>query len=154
MKQIYILVMIIAAAAMSASAQVGKVFDKYDDTDGVTSVYVSKAMLSMIPDMKTGDVDLSDMAGKLDCVKILTSDNDRIAAKLKEEISKAVDTKSYEVLVKVNEGKERTVIYMKSEENGQNEYLILNGDEGNFNAILIEGKITPADIRKIARVKK
>lgn len=149
MKRICILAVIAVMAVVSGSAQqISKFFDKYEDAERVTSVYVSKAMLRMMPDIKTGDMDMSGLAGKLDCIRVLTSDNGDMARKLKADADKVVASGGYEVLVKVSEGKEKTNIYMKSDKD-VNEYFILNEEPGDFNAILIVGKLTPEDVQKM-----
>ncbi|MDE6609180.1 MAG: DUF4252 domain-containing protein [Muribaculaceae bacterium] len=150
MKRIYIFAVIVLMAVVSGSAQqLSKFFDKYDDVEDVTSVYVSKAMLRMMPDVKTGDMDLSGLSGKLDCIRILSSNNNDMARKLKTDADKVLNANGYEVLVKVSEGKEKTNIYMKSDDKGVNEYFIVNEEPGDFNAILIVGKLTPEDVQKM-----
>ncbi|MDE5647881.1 MAG: DUF4252 domain-containing protein [Muribaculaceae bacterium] len=150
MKRIYIFAVIVLMAVVSGSAQqISKFFDKYDDVEDVTSVYVSKAMLRMMPDVKTGDMDLSGLSGKLDCIRILSSNNNDMARKLKTDADKVLNANGYEVLVKVSEGKEKTNIYMKSDDKGVNEYFIVNEEPGDFNAILIVGKLTPEDVQKM-----
>ena len=153
MKRIYIIAMLIAMTAMSASAQAVKFFEKYEDEDDVTSVYVSKAILKMMPDINTGDMDFSDVAGKIECIRVLTADRVEIAGKLRADADKVIKEGKYELLVKVSEGKEKTNIYMKSDKDGMNEYIILNGSPNDFNAILIAGTLTPADVQKMANKK-
>ena len=148
MKRIYILTILLAVTVFSSMAQITKFFDKYSDVDGVTSVRVSKAMLEMMPDMKTEGMDMRGLAGKLDNILILTTENASMAAKLSKDAAASIsESKRCEELLSVNEGKERTKIYMKKNANDVNQYLILNEDKSEFNAILITGKITPADIR-------
>ena len=142
MKRIYILTILLAVTVFSSMAQITKFFDKYSDVDGVTSVGVSKAMLEMMPDMKTEGMDMRGLAGKLDNILILTTENASMAAKLSKDAAASIDTKGCEELLSVNEGKERTKIYMKKNANDVNQYLILNEDKSEFNAILITGKIT------------
>ena len=113
MKRIYILTILLAVTVFSSMAQITKFFDKYSDVDGVTSVRVSKAMLEMMPDMKTEGMDMRGLAGKLDNILILTTENASMAAKLSKDAAASIDTKGCEELLSVNEGKERTKIYMK-----------------------------------------
>ena len=153
MKRIYIIAMLIAMTAMSVSAQAVKFFEKYEDADDVTSVYVSKAILRMMPDISTGDMDFSGVSGKIECIRVLTADRAEIAGKLRTDADKVIKEGKYELLVKVSEGKEKTNIYMKSDKEGMNEYIILNGSPNDFNAILIEGTLTPADVQKMAKKK-
>lgn len=149
MKRIYIFTLLVALTVLSGAAQITKFFDKYDDVDGVTSVYISKAMLDMMPNIKTDNVDLASMAGKIDNIRILTSDNSAMATKLKNDVKTSLDTKGYQNLVKVNEGQEKTNIYMKADAGGINHYLILNTSNSEFNAILITGKMTLADVQNM-----
>lgn len=149
MKRLYILTVIAVMFAVSASAQVAKFFDKYADAEDVTNVYISKTMLRLMPDIKTDDMDLKGLGEKLDYIRILTSVKSSMVSKLKPELTKTVKSSAYEQLVNVNEGKEHTSIYMKSGENGIYDYLIVNEDPGQFNAILIVGKLTPADVQKM-----
>lgn len=147
MKRIYLTVIALTLSVLAGMAQVNAFFDKYAESDQVTSVLITKAMLSMMPDdMKSGNMEIGKIAGKIDNIRILTCEQPGMIAKLKKEIS-AVSTKGYEELLKVNDNGERTVIYLNSGANGSNSYLIINEEKNEFNAILINGKITPADIR-------
>ena len=58
---------------------------KRQDMDGVTSVYISKAMLSLMPDMKTEGVNIGEVASKLDNIQILSCEKTDLIAKLKKE---------------------------------------------------------------------
>lgn len=136
-------------AIFGATAQVSELFDRYADTDGVTTVYISKSLLKMMPDIKTDGVDIKDISGKLESIRILTTEKKTIVGKLKNDISKSLRPKEYEELLKVNEGKEKTMIYMKSGKNGLNEYLIISHESDEFNIIQIIGTISPNDIQKV-----
>ncbi len=54
--------------SIHASAQKA-LFDKYEDTNGVTSIYISKTMLGMIPNVKAGKHDIGNIASKLDYIR-------------------------------------------------------------------------------------
>lgn len=53
MKRTYIITLLLSLCSLFTYAQ-DSFFDKFADMDGVTSVYISKAMLSLMPDMKNG----------------------------------------------------------------------------------------------------
>ena len=53
MKRIYIFALLLTITMLGASAQLKDFFNRYDDTDGVTSVYISKSLLRMMPDIDT-----------------------------------------------------------------------------------------------------
>lgn len=149
MKRIYIFALLLTIAMLGASAQLKDFFNRYDDTDGVTSVYISKSLLRMMPDIDNDLIEIKGVAGKLDNLYILTTKKKSMIEKLKSDATAAMRNKGYEELLRVNENKEKTLIYTKNGANGVNEYLILNHKSDEFNAILIVGRITPADIRKI-----
>jgi len=149
MKRIYTLILLLSLVIMGASAQIEEFFNRYSDTDGVTSVYISKSLLRMMPDVKTDGVDLKGLGNKLESIRVLTTEDKALAEKLQSDLKKDLKVKDYEELLKVNEGKEKTMIYMKTGKNGVNEYLIINQETGEFNAIQIMGKITPDDIQNM-----
>ncbi len=148
MKRIYLTAIALTLGILAGMAQVNAFFDKYADSDQVTSVLITKAMLSMMPEsgMKSGNMEIGKIAGKIDNIRILTCEQPRMIAKLKKDLS-SISTKGYEELLKVNDNGERTVIYLNSGANGSNSYLIINEEKNEFNAILINGRISPADIR-------
>jgi len=132
-------------------AQINEFFNKYADSDNVTSVTISKAMLNMMPEnssMNSGNINVGKLTAKIDNIKILTCEKPQMITTLKKDITK-ISTKGYEELLKVNDNGERTVIYMTTNSTGVNSYLIINEEKSEFNAILITGKITPSDIKDV-----
>ena len=65
MKRTYIITLLLSLCSLFTYAQ-DSFFDKFADMDGVTSVYISKAMLCLMPDMKTEGVNIGEVASKLD----------------------------------------------------------------------------------------
>ena len=80
-----------------------KLIDKYADMDGVTSVFISKTMLQMMPNMKTEGLDIGGIAGKLESIVILTSEKASISNMMKGEIRNYASNKRYEELMRVRE---------------------------------------------------
>lgn len=76
MKRFYITAILALICTIASYAQT--IFDRYADTEGVTTVYISKAMLSMMPDMKTNGVNIGPIASKLDNIRILTCENKKL----------------------------------------------------------------------------
>ena len=58
MKRTYIITLLLSLCSLFTYAQ-ESFFDKYADMEGVTSVYISKAMLSLMPDMQTEGVKIN-----------------------------------------------------------------------------------------------
>ena len=76
MKRTYIITLLLSLCSLFTYAQ-DSFFDKFADMDGVTSVYISKAMLSLMPDMKTEGVNIGEVASKLDNIQILSCEKTR-----------------------------------------------------------------------------
>lgn len=70
-------------------------FDKYADLDGVTSVYITKSMLSLFPKGKTNvnGINIGDIASRLDNIQILSTEEKDIIEKLRKETS-SIHTKN------------------------------------------------------------
>ena len=152
MKRIYIIALFIALYTGIMSAQT-TIFDRYADTDGVTTVYISKAMLRMMPDIGegAGGLKIGEIASKLDNLQVLTCERKTLIAKIMKETTQT--SKGYEILVKMNEGGEKTDIFQKSLGNNKMEYLIRVSEPSELTLIQITGNITPDDIRKMTSAK-
>ena len=81
-----ILSALIAITTFAAHAQ-HDYFDKYADMEGVTSVYVSKAMFKFIQGLpiESDDVDMSGIIKKLDGLYILNTEETQIMEALRKE---------------------------------------------------------------------
>ena len=149
MKRIYIFVLFFTMAVISASAQITAVFDRYADTKGVTSVYISKAMFRMMGDLKTSGMDLNGFGDKLDAIRILNTERPKLAEKMSSEVSREVKKEGYEILMLANDDGDRTTIYQRTDKAGVNHYLIVAQEPSELSIISIEGSITPADIKNM-----
>ena len=69
--QIFLLAFILSASAFAQK----EFIDKLGNIDGVTSVYVSKTMLKLLPQLDVKELDLKKISQKMDGVQILTADN-------------------------------------------------------------------------------
>ena len=90
-------------------------FDKYAEMDGVTSVYITKNMLSLFPKGQTNvnGINIGDIASRLDNIQILSTDEQPIVDKLRKETSHINTRNGYEELMRVREDGEKTTIYFK-----------------------------------------
>ena len=86
MKRTYIITLLLSLCSLFTYAQ-ESFFDKYADMEGVTSVYISKAMLSLMPDMKTEEIYIGELASKLDNIQILNCEKASVTAQIKKDIS-------------------------------------------------------------------
>lgn len=145
MKRFCITAILALICVLASQAQT--IFDRYADTEGVTTVYISKAMLSMMPDMKMTGMNIGPIASKLDNIRILTCEDGNILPKLKKETQSL--GKGYEQLMKVTDSGDNVDIFMKSLQGGKHEYLVRVAEKSGLTIIQISGTITPADIQSM-----
>lgn len=145
MKRFFISAIIALVCVFASQAE--NIFDRYADTEGVTTVYISKTMLGMMPDMKTSGVNIGPIASKLDNIRILTCEKKELLPTLKKETQSL--GKGYENLMQVNDNGDNVNIYMKSLKAGKYEYIVRVAEKAGLTIIFISGAVTPADIQSM-----
>lgn len=152
MKRIYIISLLLSLCSLMSYAQ-NSFFDKFADMDGVTSVYISKAMLSMMPNMKAEGLNIGGVAGKLDYIQILTCEKAALIPKIKKEVEYIHPRNGYEELMRVNNEGDKTTIYLKKDKNGKKEFVLLNDEKTEFTVVVITGNLTLQEIQGVMQKK-
>ena len=149
-RSIYIvfLSLLLMTVVQNARAQ-DALFDKYEDTNGVTTVFISKTMLGMIPNVKAGNHDISKVAGKLDQLRILTCEKATLIPRILDDAKKTYKSEGYEAIMRMNDDGGKMTIYQRSLKGGKNEFVLLQEDGSNLNIINVKGAITLKDIQMI-----
>ena len=126
-------------------------FDKYAEMDGVTSVYITKSMLSLFPKGQTNvnGVNIGNIASRLDNIQILSADEQPIVDKLRKETSHINTRNGYEELMRVREDGEKTTIYFKDGKKDKKEFVLLVDEKDEFTIISIVGDLTLQEIQGI-----
>ena len=126
------------------------IFEKYEDTNGVTTIYISKTMLGMVPNVKAGKHDIGKIAPKLDYLRILSCEKASLVGALVDEAKKAYRTGGYEVIMKMNDEGEKVTIYQRTLKDGKNEFALLTEEKNEVTIINVMGAITLKDIKDLA----
>ena len=126
--------------------------DKYADMDGVTSVYITKSMLSLFPQGNTSinGVNIGNIANRLDNIQILSADEKDIINQLRKETSNINTKNGYEKLLRVREDGTKTTIYF-NEKKKKKEFVLLVDDKDEFTIISIVGDLTLKEIQGIVQ---
>ena len=145
-------------AAWTACAQNAKaVYMKYSDMKGVEAAYISREMFETfgrLPKIEIldEDLDLTPVVRELKSLYVLESDNPRISARIREDVSALVRQGGYTLIMRDRDDDEETEIY-----------AIINGDrvssllflscEGRheLDFICLEGDILKEDLNRILR---
>ena len=126
-------------------------FDKYAEMEGVTSVYITKSMLSLFPkgQASVNGVNIGNIASRLDNIQILSADEQPIIDKLRKETSVINTRNGYEELMRVREDGEKTTIYFKDGKKDKKEFVLLLDEKDEFTIISIVGDLTLQEIQGI-----
>ena len=148
MKRTYIIILLFSLCSLFMYAQDSR-FDKFADMEEVTSVYISKAMLSLMPDMKTEEIYIGELASKLDNIQILNCEKASVTAQIKKDISYISPKNGYEELMRINDEGEKTIIYLKRNKNKEKEFVLMSQEKNEFTIIAITGNLTLQEIQGI-----
>ena len=152
---ILILAVVLPMAVLAQKTPVDKLFEKYANKEGFTTVNISGKLLGFASQIETGDDATGDVLSKLNGIRILSVDNKELTGKLdfyKElEQDGFFKNNDYEVLMEVTEKNEVVRFLAKDGGNGKFSDLILvvGGDDNAL--ISIQGIIDPENIGKITK---
>ena len=140
---------------VSVSAQ--DLFEKLGDNENITSVYISKALLKMVPGMVTEQVnvegvDIGNIINKLEQIDIYTSDNKEGSQLIRAEAKKLQSqNKSYEVLMKIKDGGDNVIFYAEKEKDKFKSLIMFADDGDECTLIRLLGSFTAEDIQNITK---
>lgn len=148
MKRIYVLIILASAFSLCAKAQ-QSFFDKYAEMDDVTSIYITKSMLSLLPNMSgsINGVNVGNIAHRLDNIQIISCDEPGVVNKLRKETTNINTKNGYEELMRVREDGEKTTIYFKEQKNKKKEFILIVDEKEEFTIISILGDLTLTEIQ-------
>lgn len=150
MIRIFIITLLITLCSICSYGQ-QSFFDKYAEMEGVTSVYITKSMLSLLPKGQTSvnGVNIGNITSRLDNIQILSADEQPIIDKLRKESSSINTRNGYEELMRVREDGEKTTIYFKDGKKDKKEFVLLLDEKDEFTIISIVGDLTLQEIQGI-----
>ena len=154
-KLILILTIILPLAVLGQKSPVDKLFDKYANKEGFTTVNISGKLLGLASQVDSAGKATNEMLSKLTGIRILTVEDEQVTGKLDffEELNKEgfFDNKEFEVLMEVTEKDE--VVRFLAKDNGKGKFsdliLVIGGDDNAL--ISISGLIDPENIGKITK---
>ena len=146
----FIITLLITLSSVCSYGQLS-FFDKYAEMEGVTSVYITKSMLSLFPKAQTSvnGVNIGNIPSRLDNIQILSADEQPIIDKLRKETSGINTRNGYEELMRVREDGEKTTIYFKDGKKDKKEFVLLVDEKDEFTIISIVGDLSLQEIQGI-----
>ena len=162
MKKLLLIFALLFSYFSQVNAQKDKLdqlFEKYQETEGVTSIKIAKPMFNMLNKLNIADDELAQikpLLSKINGLKILIiekSDNEKQQSqfqKLQADISSSIKAMKYEELITVN-SKDNKIKFLSSDAtNGILDNLLLNiSAEGNTVLMMLDGKISMDDVNNL-----
>ncbi len=151
MKKLSVLLLICLTAIV---AKAETFFEECENIPGITTVYVSKAMISLAGDLniESDNMDFNSIASKIDGLWVITADDDK--AKILKSKAKVFSSKEYEKLVSVREDDETVDILMRSLGKDKNECVIKAFESDEATVVIIKGSFTLQDIAAATRTSR
>lgn len=125
-------------------------FEKYADMDNVTSVFISKKMFDLMPDIESVGLDLRNLKGKINNLQIITSDKRDVRDQMRKEFSTLI-SKSHEELMRVKDDDTRASFYIIQQGDLINEMVMLADTDSDYVVIRLTGRFTLQDIQDVAK---
>ena len=154
MKQIItkmLLCLVVLASALTANAQI-KVFDKYADMSNVTYIFISKYMLednkTTVPQVSIADI--KTLMNKLSGIQIISTENNAVQKKLRNDVRSIIDRDKYELLMQINEDGSKVNIF-HSIQKQQSAVVMLVEAEKETTVMVFSGKFTLDDVTKMTQ---
>ncbi len=164
MKKLLLIFALIFSHFFNVNAQKEKLdmlFDKYQESEGVTSIKIAKPMFSMLGKLNIDDDDLSQIKpilNKINGLKILIIENPgsedkkqlNVFQNLQSDISNSIKNMKYEELITVNSRDNKIKFLSSDAKNGVLDNLLLSiNSEGNTVLMMLDGKISMDDVNKM-----
>ena len=129
-----------------------KLFDKFEDRDDVNTVYISKGMFKMIESlpvqlMGNKELDVRKIAGKLDKLVVLETEKKSLVSSISKEALRIYKEEKYEELMRISEGKERTIIYDKDLGGGKHLYALYQNSGEDVKIINLYGSLKVSELK-------
>ncbi|MFC4164480.1 DUF4252 domain-containing protein [Epilithonimonas zeae] len=157
---IFIVLFLLSTNIFGQTEELNKLFDKYQDTEGVTSIKIAKPMFKLLNNLKIDNEELGKiqpLLAKVNGLKMLilekpeTSKNSLIdEKKIEKEISNSLKNMKYEELVTVNNRDAKIKFMAQDITANVMDNLILNiMSEDSSVLMMLDGKISMDDVSKM-----
>jgi len=153
-----ILVALTCLLTVSAFGQ-SRFYKKFSGYEGMTKVYISPSMFSLMGDGMqldlTEDVNIAGMIKNMTGLYVLSTSNKGHITEMKKDFSDLVKTGEFEVLLEVEDGDEKVIIYLQKQEDIITDLYICADENNEFSVIYLAGKMTSEDLKEMMKgVKK
>jgi hypothetical protein len=150
--KLFIATILLAFGTLGGYAQNSNMFDKFSDNKDITTVYVSKTLLRMMPDMDFGvnDINIKSLAGKLEQLEIYSSQSKNAAKLIRKEADNMMKGKVYEKLMMVKDKDDNITFYgLRDKDYFKDLVMFVDNRTDKCTIIRIMGTFTLDDVQKV-----
>lgn len=143
--------LLLATAGFAQNPQL----ERYAGKEGMTYVFVSSAMLQLLPasaSFDTNGVKISDIKDKISSLQIVSAKNAETSTQLRTEIGRMVG-RNYEVLMMMVEEGSKITFYATKQGEMINDLVMVADSDTNYTVIQLLGRFTTTDIQNITKEK-
>ncbi len=126
-------------------------FNTYSDMKGVSSVYISKAMIEMNPRLFTKDIYIGRVSGKLNSVQILSTMDNNIKKSMRKDIQTLIHSSKYELLMKQKGIVSSSEFYVSRKGDKVSELVMVIDGAASLKFVYLDGEMTLSDIQSIMK---
>ena len=142
------LLIILAALLVVPVFGQSKFYNKYAAYEGMTKVYISPSMFSLMGDdvqlNVSEDVDISGLY-------ILSTDNPKYINEMEKDFNALIKDGQFEVLMEVEETTEKVVIYLQKKDTLISDIYICAREDDELNIICLTGEMTQEDLKGLMK---
>jgi hypothetical protein len=142
---ILVLMLMLPVRGMAQEA----LFEKFNDANGITTIYISKTMLRMVHNVKAWRRPIGNMASKLDELRVLNCERPSMIANIRKQFADYYKKNKYEVVMQAKDDEENVTIYFHQLKGGKAEYALLAEENDEISVIYLNGNITLKDIQQL-----
>lgn len=144
----FVLVCMLLLSPVLSQAQ-KNLFNKYNDMKGVSSVYISKAMMELNPNLFMKDFYIGKVAERLNSVQVLSTRDKKIREDMAKDIRSLVQSSKYELLMKQKGTVSGSEVYVNRKGSKIKELIMIMDGTSSFKFVYMDGDMTPDDIKKL-----
>jgi len=132
-----------------------KFYNKYAAYEGMTKVYISPSMFSLMGDDAqlnvSEDLDISGIINNLKGLYILSTDNQKYISEMEKDFNDLIKNGQFETLMEVEETTEKVVIYLQKKDTLITDIYICAREDNELNIICLIGEMTQEDLKGLMK---
>ncbi len=144
--------------------ELNQLFDKYEDSEGIMSIKISKPMFGMLSKLNIGDAQIAQIQpilGKINSMKMLIVSKPKTREEaqrmehvltLGKEINSTLESLNYREIMAINNNGSKLKFLSSEPKNGVMEDVLLRMDSGDDKIVMMmDGKLTMNDFNDIIK---